>query len=76
MRATAPPGKINFTFTAPASPDEVQPYFVDQFRPRGSKRAMAADALQGKTKDGATFVMRFAPQGSGTNGTIVIDTKK
>ena len=70
------PGKVNFTFTAPASPEEVRAYFVDQFKAQGIEAALAADALQGKTKDGATFVMRFAPQGSGTSGTIQLDHKK
>ena len=70
------PGKLNFTFTAPATPEEVKAYFVDQFRAQGVEAAAAADAIQGKTKDGATFLMRFAPQGSGTNATIEVDTKK
>ncbi|WP_338504594.1 hypothetical protein V6R86_11255 [Sphingomonas kaistensis] len=69
------PGKVNFTFTAPASPAEVQTYFIDQFKAQGIEAALAADALQGKTKDGATFVMRFAPQGSGTSGTILLDER-
>lgn len=70
------PGKVNFTFTAPASPDEVRAYFVDQFKAQGIDAALAANALQGKTKDGATFLMRFAPQGSGTSGTIELDANK
>ncbi len=70
------PGRVNFTFTAPASPEEVRTYFVDQFKAQGIEAAIAADALQGKTKDGATFLMRFAPQGSGTSGTIQLDEQK
>ena len=70
------PGKVNFTFTAPASPDEVKNYFVEQFRAKGVQVKMAADALQGRAKDGDTFLMRFAPQGSGTNGTIELNTEK
>lgn len=70
------PGKVNFTFTAPASPDEVRAYFVDQFKAQGIDAALAANALQGKTKDGATFLMRFAPQGAGTSGTIELDANK
>jgi hypothetical protein len=70
------PGKVNFTFTAPASPQEVATYFVDQFKAQGVEAAMLADALQGKTKDGATFLMRFAPQGSGTSGTIELDARR
>lgn len=70
------PGKINFTFTAPATPDEVSRYFVEQFRAKGMEASAQAGSLQGKTAEGDNFQMRFAPQGSGTNGTIVIDTKK
>jgi hypothetical protein len=69
------PGKVNLTFTAPASPQEVATYFTDQFKEQGVEAAMAAGALQGRTKDGATFLMRFAPQGSGTSGTIQLDAK-
>lgn len=67
------PGKVNFTFTAPTTPDAVKNYFLDQFRAQGMEAAMVADALQGTTKDGSTFRMRFAPQDTGTNGTIELD---
>ena len=70
------PGKVNFTFNAPTNPDAVKTYFLDQFRAQGVEAAMIADALQGTTKDGATFRMRFAPQGTGTNGTIELDAKE
>jgi hypothetical protein len=70
------PGRVNFTFNAPASPEEVRTYFVDQFKGQGIEAVIAADALQGKTRDGATFLMRFAPQGSGTSGTIQLDEQK
>ena len=70
------PGKVNFTFTAPASTEAVKSYFTEQFRAKGMEVSAEADMLQGKTTDGDTFQMRFAPQGSGTNGTIVIDAKR
>lgn len=70
------PGKVNFTFTAPASPEQVANYFLEQFRAKGMEAAVGAGLLRGKTTDGDTFQMRFAPQGSGTNGTIVIDSKQ
>lgn len=69
------PGKVNFTFTAPASPEQVKTYFIDQFRAQGMEAAMVADVLQGTTKDGSTFRMRFAPQGTGTNGAIELNAK-
>jgi hypothetical protein len=69
-------GKVNFTLTAPATPQEVKTYFLNQFRAQGAEAAMVADAIQGTTKEGATFVMRFAPQGTGTSGTIELDANK
>lgn len=66
--------RINMTFSAPASPDEVKRYFIDQFKAQSIEAAMTADAIKGTTNDGSDFVMRFAPQGTGTNGTIEIVT--
>jgi hypothetical protein len=70
------PGKVNLTFTAPASPEKVKTYFLDQFRAQGVEAAMVADAVQGTTKSGGTFLMRFAPAGGGTTGTIALDANK
>lgn len=70
------PNKVNLTFTAPARPEAVKTYFLDQFRAKGLEATASANMLQGKTRDGETFQMRFAPQGSGTNGTILIDTQQ
>src|SRR3954447_3112267 len=46
---------VNFSFTAPQSPDEVRSYFVDQFKKHGAEAALAGDAVSGKTKDGSAF---------------------
>ena len=70
------PGKVNFTFTAPASPEQVANYFLGQFRAKGMEAKVDADLLQGTTTDGDSFQMRFAPQGSGTSGTIMLESKK
>jgi hypothetical protein len=67
------PGKVNFTFKAPASPEQVKTYFIEQFKAQSVEAAMVADVLQGTTKDGSTFRMRFAPDGTGTSGTIALD---
>jgi hypothetical protein len=70
------PGKVNFTFTAPATPEQVKTYFIDQFKAQSVEAAMVADVLQGVTRDGSTFRMRFAPEGTGTSGTIELDAKQ
>src|SRR5207248_5517138 len=44
---------VNMSFAAPASPDEVRSYFVDQFRKQGVEAALAGDAVSGRTKDGS-----------------------
>ena len=66
---------VNMTFTAPIAPEEVRSYFVEQFRAKGVTASLSGDALTGQTNDGTGFVMRFAPQGTGTAGTIRLDPK-
>jgi hypothetical protein len=70
------PGKVNLTFSAPTDPAQVKAYFLEQFRSHSVEAALVADAIQGTTRDGSTFLMRLAPQGTGTSGTIEIDTGK
>jgi len=66
---------LNMTFTAPASPDAVRSYFVDQFKQKGVEAALAGDAVSGKTKDGSAFTIQHGAAASGSNGTIVIQSK-
>lgn len=67
------PAKIDLRFTAPLAPQAVQAYFVEQFRAEGVAASLVSDVITGRTKDGTAFTMRFAPQGSGTLGTIQLD---
>ena len=66
---------VNMSFAAPGSPDEVRSYFVDQFKQKGVEAALAGDAVSGKTKDGSPFTIQVGPAASGSNGTIVIQSK-
>jgi hypothetical protein len=66
---------VNMNFTAPASPDEVRSYFVDQFRKQGVETAIAGDAVSGKSKDGNPFVIHVGPPASGSQGKIEIQDK-
>src|SRR5256885_6384686 len=63
---------VNMAFTAPASPDAVRSYFVDQFKQKGVEAALAGDAVSGKTKDGSPFTIQVGPAANGAQGTIVI----
>lgn len=67
--------KVNMTFNAPASPDEVRSYFVDQFRQKGVEAALAGDSVTGKSKDGSPFVIHVSPAASGSTGKIEIQSK-
>lgn len=65
--------KVNLSFNAPTSPEQVKSYFIEQFRQQSVEAAQVADAIQGVTKDGSAFTMRFAPAGTGTSGTIELN---
>jgi hypothetical protein len=66
---------VNMSFTAPASPDAVRSYFVDQFKKQGAEAAIAGDAVAGKSKDGSPFTIQVSPAGTGSQGKIVIQDK-
>jgi hypothetical protein len=66
---------IDMSFAAPASPDEVRSYFVDQFKKQGVDAAIAGDAVTGKSKDGSPFTIQVSPAGSGSSGKIVMQDK-
>ena len=66
---------VNMTFNAPASPDEVRSYFVDQFKQKGVEAALAGDSVTGKSKDGSAFVIHVSPAASGSTGKIEIQSK-
>jgi hypothetical protein len=63
---------VNIAFRAPAAPDEVRAYFIDQFKRKGVEAARAGDAISGKDKDGDAFVIRVQPAAGGSTGTIAI----
>jgi hypothetical protein len=66
---------VEMAFTAPASPDEVRSYYVDQFRKEGIEASLAGDAVQGTTKDGSPFAIHVSPAASGSQGKIEIQDK-
>jgi hypothetical protein len=66
---------VNMSFTAPASPDEVRSYFLDQFKKHGGEAALAGDAVSGKSRDGGTFTIEVSPAANGSKGRIVIQSE-
>jgi len=66
---------MQMAFSAPASPDEVRSYYVDQFRKQGVEAALAGDAVQGKTSDGSPFAIHVSPGPVGSQGKIEVQDK-
>ena len=66
---------VNMSFAAPAAPDQVRAYFLDQFKKQGVEAALAGDAVTGKSKDGSPFTIQVTPAPSGSAGKIVILSK-
>ena len=64
---------VNMSFTAPAAPDAVRSYYVEQFRKKGLDAAVAGDSVTGKSKDGNPFTIQVSPAGSGSKGTIRVE---
>lgn len=61
---------VNLSFTAPAAPDQVRSYFVDQFRKQGAEAAISGDSVAGKSKDGSPFTIQVSTAGNGSQGKI------
>jgi hypothetical protein len=66
---------VNMTFTAPAPPDQVRSYFVDQFKKQGVEATTTGDAVSGKSKDGSPFNIRVASADGGSKGTIIVESE-
>jgi hypothetical protein len=67
--------RVDMSFTAPASPDEVRSYYADQFRKQGVEVALAGDAVTGKSRDGNPFVIHVSAAPNGSQGKIEIQDK-
>lgn len=66
---------VNMAFTAPATPDAVRVYFVDQFKANGVEAQLSGDTVTGKSKDGSPFTITVGAAGSGSQGKIEIQDK-
>ncbi|MES2120675.1 MAG: hypothetical protein V4513_08885 [Pseudomonadota bacterium] len=65
---------VNIAFKAPAPPEKVRAYFVEEFKKKGVTASAAGDAVSGKSKDGDTFKIRVQPVGGGSQGTVDIQS--
>ena len=66
---------VDMSFNAPAPPDEVRSYYVDQFRKQGIEVALAGESVTGKSKDGSPFMIHVTPAPNGSKGVIAIQDK-
>jgi hypothetical protein len=66
---------VTMAFNAPAAPDAVRAYFVDQFKQKGVDAALTGDSVTGKSKDGNPFTITVTPSGSGSQGKIEVQDK-
>jgi hypothetical protein len=66
---------VEMSFTAPAPPDQVRSYFIDQFRKQGVTATTSGDAVTGKSKDGNPFRIEVGPAANGSQGKIVVQDK-
>lgn len=66
---------VDLNFSAPASPDDVRSYYLEQFKKQGVEVALAGDAVTGTTKDGDPFTIHVSRAANGSNGNIVIQDK-
>jgi hypothetical protein len=66
---------VDISFKAPASPDGVRSYFLDQFKKQGVEAALSGDSVSGKSKDGSPFTINVTPAPNGSTGKIEIQDK-
>lgn len=66
---------VDIAFAAPAAPDAVRDYFLEQFKAKGVDARADGQGISGTSKDGDRFTMTFAPDGGGSNGDIRIDAQ-
>jgi hypothetical protein len=66
---------VHMAFKAPAAPDAVRSYFIDQFKQKGVEAAAAGNRVTGKSKDGTPFTIKVGPGVNGSEGTIDIQDK-
>ena len=63
---------VNIGFKAPAPPQKVREYYIDEFKKRGVEASASGDGVSGKSKDGDQFEIHVQPLGGGSQGSVTI----
>jgi hypothetical protein len=66
---------VDIAFHAPAPPDKVRAYFLDEFGKKGIEASASGDAVTGTSKDGSRFEIHVQPNGGGSQGSVKIHSK-
>ncbi len=66
---------VNIGFKAPAAPDQVRAYFLDQFKAKGMAASASGDGITGTSKDGSPFTIHLAAADGETQGNIEVQDK-
>lgn len=66
---------VKFGFTAPAAPAQAADWMAGEFAKKGVKITRTGDTLAGTAKDGDTFRISFAPDGTKAKGEALIVSK-
>lgn len=66
---------VHMAFHAPAAPDAVRSYFLDEFKKQGVGAKLSGDSVAGTSKDGTPFTIKVGAGGGGSDGTIDIQSK-
>jgi len=66
---------VDLSFNAPAAPEQVRTYFLEQFKAKGVEASATGDGVSGKSKDGSDFAIHLQPASGGSQGKIEIKSK-
>lgn len=65
-------GQVEFGLTAPAAPTAVLNWYSKAFAAKGIATTVKGSVLAGTSKDGDSFTIELAPQGTGSKGMVRI----
>jgi hypothetical protein len=65
---------VNIAFKAPAPPEKVRSYFLDEFKKKGIEANASGDGVSGTSKDGSAFEIHVQPNGGGSQGSVRIQS--
>lgn len=63
---------VNIGFNAPAPPEKVRAYFLDEFKKKGVEASASGDGVSGKAKDGDPFEIHVQANSGGSRGLVTL----